>query len=363
MHHREQSHVLLVGDSGLAKSKLLLYASQIAPRAIHTTGIGCTSAGLTAAASKDADGEWSLEPGALVLADGGICCIDDFNMMRESDRASIHEAMEQQTVNVAKAGIVSKLKTRCAILAAANPKNVNSKSITAGNNYVDIGIASPLLSRFDLIFILKDERISEWDDVIADHLLAQATTGFTGFSFGERDNDNENDEQWSQQRLQSHFDAVSHIKPKMTPIVSEILRAYYTKCRADPERDTARTTLRLLDSLNRLAEAHARLVFRDEIKVVDAIVTIRLMESTFGFGRFVKPYDVIKEDLPLGPDHEQIHYILKIFNMDLKEILANETKGCDDANEHEQEQSSQAVPSQETPRVPQLPETGANGKL
>lgn len=318
LHHRGQSHVLLIGDPGLAKSKLLLSAVQIAPRAVHTTGMGCSSAGLTAAAVKE-DGEWVLEAGALVLADGGICCIDEFNMMRESDKASIHEAMEQQTISMAKAGIVCKLSTRCAILAAANPKNLSTMSEADGTNSVNIGIASPLLSRFDLVFILRDERIPEWDDAIADHLLAQVTTGFQGFSV------DANSELWSQQKLQSHFDAISQVQPKMTPIASELLRAYYRKCRLESERDYSRTTIRLLDSLNRLAGAHARLVFRDEITVVDAIITIRLMESTFGFGRIVKSYDIIKEELPLGPEPDEIHDILNIFDMDSKKIIQNKS--------------------------------------
>lgn len=230
--------------------------------------------------------------------------------MRESDKASIHEAMEQQTISMAKAGIVCKLNTRCAILAAANPKNLHAMSEPDSTSSVNIGIATPLLSRFDLVFILRDERIPEWDDAIADHLLAQVTTGFKGFQLDGKD------DLWSTQKLKSHFAAISQIQPKLTPIASEILSAYYRKCRSDPERDPGRTTIRLLDSLNRLAEAHARLVFREEITAIDAIITVRLMESTFGFGRLVKPYDVIKEKLPIGPEQEEIESIFDILDID-----------------------------------------------
>lgn len=282
-----------------------------------------------------------LEAGALVLADGGICCIDEFNLMRESDRASIHEAMEQQTISMAKAGIVCKLNTRCAILAAANPKNLHAMSEVGGTSSVNIGIATPLLSRFDLVFILKDERIPEWDNAIADHLLSQVITGFQGFST------EVNGELWNQQQLQSHFNAISQVQPKMTPIASTILATYYRMCRSDPERDQGRTTIRLLDSLNRLAEAHARLVFREEVTAIDAIVTIRLMESTFGFGRIVKPYDVLKEELPLGPDPEEIKCILEIFDIDEDEY---KTCGHNPPNISKSIENSQAKIKQNNPQ-------------
>lgn len=235
-----------------------------------------------------------------MLSDGGICCIDEFNLMRETDRTSIHEAMEQQTISLAKAGIVCKLNTRCAIIAAANPRSVYTMSESQGSSSLNVGIASPLLSRFDLVLILRDERVPEWDDIIAGHLLAQVRAGFAGFSI-DKDTD-----VWDIQKMQTHFASVCHIKPQMTPEASHIISKYYQKCRADPQRDFGRTTVRMLDSLNRLAEAHARLVFRDTVTVTDAVAVIRLMESTHGFGRIIKPYDVVKEELPLGPSEDEV---------------------------------------------------------
>lgn len=292
---RGQSHLLLVGDPGLAKSKLLMSAASFAPRAVHTTGMGSSAAGLTAAAIQE-NGEWQLEAGALVLADGGICCIDEFNLMRETDRASIHEAMEQQTVSLAKAGMVCKLSTRCAVVAATNPRNLYSMCEPEGASSLNVGIASPLMSRFDLVYILRDERIPEWDDQIATHLLELAK-GVQVRRLTETP-------LWNTEKLQSHFAAVRSIHPRMTDEANQLISAYYRRCRADPRRDNARSTVRLLDSLIRLAQAHARLLFRNEVNVYDAVIVIRLMESTQGFGRVLQPYDVIKEELPLGPSQE-----------------------------------------------------------
>lgn len=261
------------------------------------------------------DGEWQLEAGALVLADGGICCIDEFNLMRESDRVSIHEAMEQQTISIAKAGIVCKLNTRCAIIAAANPKNLYSMSEPEGPSAINIGISSPLLSRFDLVFTLCDERIPEWDDEIINHLMSQVCTNPMVFSAPKNTN------LWNEEKLQTHFAAVCNVHPKMTHEANEIISAYYLRCREDPMRDMSRTTVRLLNSLNRLAEAHARLVFRSTVTALDAIVITRLMESTFGFGRVIKPYDVIKEKLPLGPDESEIQEISKLLQVNISGLV------------------------------------------
>ncbi len=166
---RGEINALFVGDPGTAKSQLLQYVARIAPRGLYTSGRGTTAAGLTAAVIREKGGGMSLEAGALVLADKGIACIDEMDKMRQEDRVAIHEAMEQHTVSVAKGGIVATLNARTAILAAANPSlGRYEPHRTVAEN---ISLPVTILSRFDLIFVLRDTPDKEIDSKMSEHIL------------------------------------------------------------------------------------------------------------------------------------------------------------------------------------------------
>ncbi len=167
---RGDIHILLVGDPGVAKSQLLKYVSKVAPKARYVSGKGASSAGLTAAVVKDEFLRgFSLEAGALVLANGGICCIDELDKMSKEDRSAMHEAMEQQTVTVAKANIYATLKAETSILAAANPRLGRFDPYRSIPEQIDL--PPTLISRFDLIFVIKDIPDSRKDEKLAMHIL------------------------------------------------------------------------------------------------------------------------------------------------------------------------------------------------
>lgn len=197
-----------------------------------------------------------------------------------------------------------KLSTRCVILAATNPKRPHRNEEETATS-INIGIAAPLLSRFDIVLILRDEHNAEWDERVADHLLSDVllTSSQPPALL------------WTIDKLQTHFMAIRDINPILTPEASEILGCYYKSCRAHPARDPARTTVRLLDSIMRLAQAHARLMFRSEVTATDAVTVIRLMENSWGFGRLLDAEDILRTELPLGPTDQQVFEVRRLFDL------------------------------------------------
>ncbi|XP_015126143.1 DNA helicase MCM9 [Diachasma alloeum] len=272
---RGEPHLLMIGDPGTGKSQILRTAARLAVRSVLTTGVGTTAAGLTAAAVKDTDG-WHLEGGALVLADGGVCCVDEFTTMNSNDRASLHEAMEQQTISIAKAGLVSTLNSRCSVIAAINP--VGGKFVEGVEMKTKLG--NPLLSRFDLILQLRDNKNLEWDRMTAEHLLRAACDD-------PDDQDTrtvkkpmellKSDNLWDEESLREYFAYIHTLEPTLTEEADVILRATFLHHRKNPNRREERTTVRLLESLIRLAEGHARLMYKKEVDIMDAIVAAQLV--------------------------------------------------------------------------------------
>jgi DNA replication licensing factor MCM2 len=167
---RGDINVLLLGDPGTAKSQFLKYIESVYHRVVYTTGKGASAVGLTAGVHKDPiTREWTLEGGALVLADKGICLIDEFDKMNDKDRTSIHEAMEQQSISISKAGIVTSLQARCSVIAAANPIG---GEYNESKNFIDnVDLTDPILSRFDVLAVIKDHVEEADDDNLATYVI------------------------------------------------------------------------------------------------------------------------------------------------------------------------------------------------
>ncbi|MFQ5816159.1 MAG: minichromosome maintenance protein MCM, partial [Candidatus Hydrothermarchaeaceae archaeon] len=266
---RGDSHIVLIGEPATGKSELLQYvARELAPRGIYASGKGTSTAGLTAAAIRDefGDGGWSLEAGALVLADMGIGCIDEFDKMEENDRAAMHEALEQQQVSIAKAGMLATFRARCAILAAANPKYGRFDKYRPISEQVQL--SPTLLSRFDLIFFVEDDL--EDTRLIAKHILDTAVSPQS------------NAPQIPSDFLRKYIAyARQNVSPVLSPDARESIEDFYVEMREaakSSEDMPIPLTARQLWAIIRLARASARVRLSDTTSVEDVERAIRLVK-------------------------------------------------------------------------------------
>src|SRR6476620_1229535 len=262
---RGDINIFLVGDPGTAKSEMLKYAAKIAPRGLYTSGRGTTAAGLTAAVIRDKSGIMMLEAGAVVLGDQGLVCIDEFDKIKPEDRSSLHEVMEQQTCSVAKGGIVATLNARTSILSAANP--MYGKYDVFKNITENVNLPIPLLTRFDLIYVIRDMPEREKDSRIAGHILEI-----------HRDVEHAAQPAIEMDLFRKYLAYAKQIEPKLTIEVINALRDYYMKMRNVDSEGMITVTPRQLEGLIRLATARARLLLQDNVKIEDAERAIYLVQ-------------------------------------------------------------------------------------
>jgi DNA replication licensing factor MCM5 len=261
MRLRGDINVLLLGDPGTAKSQLLKFVEKCSPIAIYTSGKGSSAAGLTASVQRDTSTrEFYLEGGAMVLADGGAVCIDEFDKMRDEDRVAIHEAMEQQTISIAKAGITTILNARTSVLAAANPIFGRYDDLkTPGEN---IDFQTTILSRFDLIFIVRDTHDRNRDETIAKHVMNLHMNGQAN------NNPEAAQSEIPVEKMKRYISyAKSRCAPRLSPEAAEKLSSHFVSIRrqvaraeADAnQRSSIPITVRQLESLVRISESLAKL--------------------------------------------------------------------------------------------------------
>ena len=309
---RSNIHVLVVGDPGMGKSQMLLAAAQVVTRSVYVGGNTASTTGLTVSMTKESSGEVGIEAGALVLADQGICLIDEFDKMERNHQDGLLEAMEQQQVSIAKAGVVASLPARCSVIAAANPRH---GSYNLGKTVAEnLSMASPLLSRFDLVFILLDQADANQDQRVSSNIMnlyrQQGGTGASNaFARGNSTNGanaardfeqyTENDRvpmmtrlpwvaETQKQPLPADLvkDYIAYAReychPKMTGAAAEVLKQYFMELRypTNHNKDNVPITTRQLEAMIRLSQARAKACLRDFVLKEDAEDVVELMRES-----------------------------------------------------------------------------------
>lgn len=335
-HLRGDINLMMVGDPSTAKSQLLRHVMDIAPLALNTTGRGSSGVGLTAAVTMDKDtGERHLEAGAMVLADRGVVCIDEFDKMNDADRVAIHEVMEQQTVTIAKAGIHTTLNARCSVISAANPiYSEYARDQSVGKN---IGLPDSLLSRFDLLFIMLDEKDPESDRKIAERVITNHRSHDQNFDHMQHFNYNNDDfviepdmkagekgQGKGNSIYEKHIQKVSagvtrnvttreflkkflsYVKsvnnPELNGECTDYAAQLYSVIRqkaaySDQNKISCPVTVRTLETMIRLATAHAKLRLAKTVTTSDIDIAVKLIHLSI----FNENMDEEDEPAPKAP--------------------------------------------------------------
>ncbi len=333
---RGDIHTLFVGDPGTAKSQILNYMSKLSPRSVYASGKASSAAGLTAAAVRDefGEGQWTLEAGALVQADMGLACIDEIDKMTDQDRSSLHQAMEQQEISVAKAGISATLKSRCAMLAAANPKLGRFDEFMPIHEQINMPPA--LLSRFDLIFSIIDKPNRSRDSDLSTHILKSHKAGEVSenISRSKKSKYNKKERDSMMKNVLPVFDpeflrkyvaySKRYVFPVMTDEALEIIKNYYVDFRNSSE-DSVTFTPRQLEAFVRLAEASAKVRLSEEVTADDAKRGIYIIDQYLrrvGMDRETGKFDI--DIIATGISHSQHDRMRNI--IDVIQRLCNESK-------------------------------------
>ncbi|KAI3787309.1 hypothetical protein L1987_41687 [Smallanthus sonchifolius] len=291
---RGDINVLLLGDPGTAKSQFLKYVEKTGQRAVYTTGKGASAVGLTAAVHKDpVTREWTLEGGALVLADKGICLIDEFDKMNDQDRVSIHEAMEQQSISISKAGIVTSLQARCSVIAAANP--IGGRYDSSKNFSQNVELTDPIVSRFDVLCVVKDVVDPVMDEMLATFVVDSHFKSIPkGTNLDGKSNNNSQDDNidtdmladpeiLSQDMLKKYITyAKLNVFPRLHDAdLDKLTRVYAELRRESSHGQGVPIAVRHIESMIRMSEAHARMHLRQHVTQEDVDMAIRVLLDSF----------------------------------------------------------------------------------